>query len=818
MLYNLNHKVLLFTICLCSVFTITGLAQQKLSERIQIPNERPRIWFNQEMLDKAKAKYDSGDTFVPTGYGTSAADISSLHYRSEAPFELALHYLLTGDKSSARTAIEWVKYKMTEVLNESNGNSVSCNSCRWYGEQFIIVYDWCHGEFTAQERSDYITNMNFILDRWNNETRWGTPDFPQNNYNQGYLRNNILYAIAAYGDDPKAAGYLEHGVDVRLTKLLEYYKDVNDSGISPQGNDYAHYAVGYLLPVLGTLKNMGLDIMQETVFFKRAVFFQIYNTTPTKAYGLREAPGDDNYSYRSYSYGDANNWQEHAYKFRNSITTDIRGFMMFATMYWEGTTIAKYARAWLNKTNESRDYPPKYVAYLYDPTGPTLDLKDLPRDFIPPGGSKSTLYSLSTNDWEGDDMMVVFQQTNNHGLRGHAHLDAGSFQIWRKGRTVLPEAAGRGKGSTLGKIPNYENNDDANVDLSIAHNVMLFGGEGQAIQMNESKLLRLQSDSLFFYTTVDLTGNYKSQNDNIRYYNEHVSSFIRETIFVKSLDAFIVFDGVQSTHGNDPRKTWITRLMGTPQRNGKTHSATHFGQTVNVTTLLPENPQVTVISEDTYSEYFQYMHRIQIESAKEEKEYFLHVIQAKDEGAADLDIRFTETDEEIIVYLQHPEKGYATVLLKKDQAKGGSAFAFAPNNAPEQLQTLPDSIQLREITTINGFKWLNLDGTGATVEPPPTPTNSVSSSNEFRPFNIVTPNNDGRNDYWQIDGLPLEHQIKVFNRAGQVVFKSDNYTVTGPWDGTNKGKLLPAGIYYYNIITNNRGLKESKSGFITLIR
>ena len=65
--------------------------------------------------------------------------------------------------------------------------------------------------------------------------------------------------------------------------------------------------------------------------------------------------------------------------------------------------------------------------------------------------------------------------------------------------------------------------------------------------------------------------------------------------------------------------------------------------------------------------------------------------------------------------------------------------------------------------------------------------------------NTFTPNADLVNDYWEIEALDSypQAQIKVFNRYGQTVFKSQGYAQQ--WDGIFKGNPLPAGIYYYVI-------------------
>jgi gliding motility-associated-like protein len=69
--------------------------------------------------------------------------------------------------------------------------------------------------------------------------------------------------------------------------------------------------------------------------------------------------------------------------------------------------------------------------------------------------------------------------------------------------------------------------------------------------------------------------------------------------------------------------------------------------------------------------------------------------------------------------------------------------------------------------------------------------------------NTFTPNGDGVNDYWNIDALITYPQslTTVFTRDGQQVFKSVGYV--RPWDGTNHGKQVPAGTYYYTIDLRN---------------
>ncbi len=85
-------------------------------------------------------------------------------------------------------------------------------------------------------------------------------------------------------------------------------------------------------------------------------------------------------------------------------------------------------------------------------------------------------------------------------------------------------------------------------------------------------------------------------------------------------------------------------------------------------------------------------------------------------------------------------------------------------------------------------------------------------------YDIFSPNGDGTNDLWIIDGLTSypDNEVQIFNRWGNKVFEAKPYN--NNWDGTSKnGGELPAAAYYY-ILKLNDPDKTVHSGAITLIR
>jgi gliding motility-associated-like protein len=83
--------------------------------------------------------------------------------------------------------------------------------------------------------------------------------------------------------------------------------------------------------------------------------------------------------------------------------------------------------------------------------------------------------------------------------------------------------------------------------------------------------------------------------------------------------------------------------------------------------------------------------------------------------------------------------------------------------------------------------------------------------------NGLSPNGDGNNDIWWVEGLEKFHdnEVLIFNRWGDKIIELRNYDNDNVfWDGNNtKGKRVPDGTYYYIIKIN--GIK-SYTGWVQL--
>lgn len=86
--------------------------------------------------------------------------------------------------------------------------------------------------------------------------------------------------------------------------------------------------------------------------------------------------------------------------------------------------------------------------------------------------------------------------------------------------------------------------------------------------------------------------------------------------------------------------------------------------------------------------------------------------------------------------------------------------------------------------------------------------------------NAFSPNGDNINDEFvvKMECIPSLYHITIFNRNGQIMFDSKDYTKR--WNGTFNGMPLPIATYYYTLTYYNAGLQlpERFSGSITILR
>ena len=85
--------------------------------------------------------------------------------------------------------------------------------------------------------------------------------------------------------------------------------------------------------------------------------------------------------------------------------------------------------------------------------------------------------------------------------------------------------------------------------------------------------------------------------------------------------------------------------------------------------------------------------------------------------------------------------------------------------------------------------------------------------------NTFSPNGDGANDYWYIEGIEKypNASIQIFNRWGVIIKSIGSNIPNFAWDGLNEdGSIVENGTYYY--VLSFKTEKNPIKGYINLIR
>jgi len=181
---------------------------------------------------------------------------------------------------------------------------------------------------------------------------------------------------------------------------------------------------------------------------------------------------------------------------------------------------------------------------------------------------------------------------------------------------------------------------------------------------------------------------------------------------------------------------------------------------------------------------------------------------------------------------------------------------FNPDEVLMEISVMPDFTLAPEITGLTGdtltqVSWTPTDllkipsplSTTALFTPPSTGGQFVYSisiatgeGNVFCPAtanikifalppvkvpNAFSPNNDGLNELWQIDGIESypRARVIVYNRWGNKMHDVSPYNGQNGWDGTTNGIKLPMGTYYYVIDLNENTVVQSRylTGSLTIV-
>lgn len=151
------------------------------------------------------------------------------------------------------------------------------------------------------------------------------------------------------------------------------------------------------------------------------------------------------------------------------------------------------------------------------------------------------------------------------------------------------------------------------------------------------------------------------------------------------------------------------------------------------------------------------------------------------------------------------------------EAFGGVSYQWSAST--QIIGELDESSTLSNITIAENFIVEITDSNGCVVIDTIAVTLADPSVCNVDTYNAFSPDGDGTNDYWLIDGIEgfPENTVTIFNRWGDALASFVNYdNQTVVWDGTNKsGNLLPSGTYFYIVEV---GGSQNQAGWIQIVK
>jgi gliding motility-associated-like protein len=173
---------------------------------------------------------------------------------------------------------------------------------------------------------------------------------------------------------------------------------------------------------------------------------------------------------------------------------------------------------------------------------------------------------------------------------------------------------------------------------------------------------------------------------------------------------------------------------------------------------------------------------------------------------------------EVVVYEVTATAGPDTCVLAGDvlrlYASGGVEYFWQGTDYPLSNNNIPDPFTQPEDST--SYFVTIIDANGCVVRDT-VHVMVVKDPRNIRAVNLITPNGDGKNDVLEFEGIGKlsDNTLKVYNRWGDLVYTKVNYQMDDErFDGTYKGKPLPAGTYFYVLSFRTGDIRQA----LTIVR
>jgi len=699
------------------VFLLAALVAPLVAEaaNLTIPAGYPRVWYgNAARLAQARAYFQT-TPFTPSGGDAS-----------ELAASRALHSLMTQNAAECTTGSPSPVAHLLAWDATTQGGGFR-DAMRQQGDSLLQVYDWCHGSLTAPQVATLVARWNGYMDT-ENADGFANNGSGANNYFWGRARNQLMWGISSFGENARAQEFINLSLDTRYGIWFQsWYTDFGRGGLFAEGPDYGSVQLSYPILPFQSAADFGFDPYNINPFFREAIYALIYNSTPSAT----TISGGFSGGSMLFPFNDQDGFQDGSVINTRKYLGDFARFMGSRN---PTSGNARAMRAWLQYTNAGR-------SWMFDAlggTGSAADIQSLPLDYYAPGAAN--FWMRTGHDANSTAAHV---QINTPGGVEHRHLDAGNWQLWRKGRWLVRESAGYSD-----MVTGFGGNPPAvDTDKSIPHNGLLFQGRSTGRWIGTGpvvlppgadrgdnplglpEVVRLLHHPDVAYLAADFSKAYRA-TFRTRVDWPYADKAVREFLFIRALNALVIFDRTRGSSdsqdayysggnwiagdetpppyphvaGASVVRTFVSHFETTPTVSGNRIAATVGSQVAEQISLLPAAPVFRVVNEDQPGDEAAGQFRVELDQSGQLEMYFLNVVYGRDVGGTQITASIVDNGPSFTLNLSQGGTTATATFLKGMTSTGGT---FSVNGAP--AQGFPVSVQGITVTS-DGPVWDANDG------------------------------------------------------------------------------------------------------------
>ncbi len=595
----------------------------------------PRLYVTPERLAKLRQNARGNDrlfTAFQRWVVAGSGGVAQGKFHDMGPHEgcenNALLWLLTGEPVYLSNSIAYAGRILQKPMREHfrDVHEATFVGASWV-HAMALHYDWCFDQLPA-------AHCRAVADWLKEAAAWGwARSGAPIAHNDGGARQCLLAsaALALLGDDPEAPDFHRRSHDNFEQNLLPWLNDGGRGGRSGDGGEYEGLHAFYIVKYAWMAHTAtGEDVFSESPFFFNRIRHVLFGWYPRRLV----AP-NGGYSMRQY-------YSPSGDHIRLGYVGDTQPYQSAAALCarFQDTPEAQGLR-WL-----AGEWPTQWMQYCLK-WAVLADWEHLParepKELAYRDAGCNTVFARS--DWSDDATWILFE--NSPFVSVHGSLDSGTFEIF-KGDLLAPRTGNLDHANVGTKhVMNYLHRTVAANGLLIhdpnekwkgflggAEGIDDGGGERTNWPLTSSpdadtyliyrpvfqrgQITRFKTANEFTYALADLAPAYTSPYfHNAKLNQPKVTSLTRQLLYLRGVDALVVFDRVSSAKPGF-RKAWLLHaigdldvLDGTEAKvdDGEVHytgatravircgwpkPAPSFGRCLSVT-LLPENALITKI-------------------------------------------------------------------------------------------------------------------------------------------------------------------------------------------------------------------------------